>query len=154
MLFDSFIQLLVFKRKFCYQMDISQVGRYTISPQSLLLLLWNISVKETNSYTINFESDGISVDRQNDRQVSFLQVVHSYGWLQVAHNVAKAQGAPSSLIEKPPLYHPNRPTNTPPLCRALDTFQQLWSWHRSWGSKVTFQNDSHKIILCTKVIYF
>ena len=78
--FDSFIHLfLVFKRKFCYQMDISQLGRYTISPQSLLLLLWNISVKETNSYTNFFESDGISMDRQNGRQVSFLQVVHSYG---------------------------------------------------------------------------
>ena len=132
----------------------SHLGRCTISPQSLLLLLWNICVKETNSYTINFERDGISMDRQNGRQASFLQVVHSYGQLQVAHNITEALPAPSNLIEKPPLYHPNRPTNTSPLCRIVDTFQQLWSRHRSWGSKVTFQNGSHKVILCTKIYIF
>ena len=64
------------------------------------------------------------MDRQDGRQQSSLKVVHSYGQLQVAHDGAEVPPAPPSL-ERDPYLPPNRPTDTQPLCRIVDTFQQF-----------------------------
>ena len=64
----------------------------TIAP----LLLWNIVEKEQHSYTIILR-DWVFMDRQDGRQQSSLQVVHTYGQLQVAHDGVEVPPAPPSL---------------------------------------------------------